>query len=156
MSIGTLPGSLSKFGFVALVVLLVGCGIGGSAGSREDAGRLVESYLTQLTTDSPDKGWGLLHPVTQQTHFNSDEEQYLSEVQGAVWKGFSWTLQTIEEDEPGSFEVAVDVADDAAAPPFLRSLATFMQGGVNSPDLTFYVKYRQLNGTGIYDRGTDS
>jgi hypothetical protein len=144
-----MPVSLSRSILIGgLAVALLACG----RPPTEPAVALVESYLERLTSDAPDRGWSLLHPVTQETHFNGDLNSYLERVTAHDWSAFGWKIVSAEEDDPGSYEVVIRIVGGQDPPTLIAELATFGQGAV-SRGLTFYVKFNQLGGSGIYEVG---
>ena len=146
-----MPASFSRSIVIGgLAVALLACGRPPTA----PAVGLVESYLERLTSDAPDRGWSLLHPVTQESHFNGDLNTYLELVADDDWSSFGWEIVAAEEDEPGSYEVVIRVAGAQDPPTLIAELATFGQGAV-SRGPTFYVKFDQLGGSGIYEVGPD-
>jgi len=131
----------------ALIPALSAC----ESGTTAEAEALVNEYLSQLTADSGDRGWALLHPVTQEAHFNGDLDAYVSEAEAYDWSGFRWEIGHSERDDPGRFEVAVLVEGDP--PPLISQLATWM-AGPTSPGPTYYVRFDQRGGTGIFEPGS--
>jgi hypothetical protein len=133
--------------------MLVGCAQGQrgllEAGSVDEAQSLIESYLAQASAGNGDRGWSLLHPRTQESHWGGDPAAYEAEADSQDWARFRWSVTHVVREEPGSYEVGINVA--GGEPPVLVSkLATWMQGP-ESPGPTFLVRFDMAGGTGIYE-----
>jgi hypothetical protein len=121
------------------------------SGTTGEAEALVRGYLAQLADGTGDRGWSLLHPMTQQGHFGGDVDNYVRRAEETDWSAFDWQIGHVERDEPGSYEVVVLV--DGEPPPLITQLATF-QSGLSSPGPTYYVRFNMLGGSGIYEPGS--
>jgi hypothetical protein len=66
--------------------LLTACGIPPTR--VEDARGIAERYLTAVSTDTPDRGWSLLHPMAQAIY--GPYERYVGTAAAIDWSGFRW------------------------------------------------------------------
>jgi hypothetical protein len=135
-----------------VICLLLTAGLSAcESGTTVEAEALVRQYLSQVATDGGDRGWSLLHPVTQQAHFEGDPDAYMREAEAEDWSSFSWQIGHVERDDPGRYEVVVLV--EGEAPPLITKLATWM-AGPSSPGPTFYIRFDQRGGSGIFEPGS--
>jgi len=54
----------------------------------EDSRRIAENYLVAVSTDTPDRGWSLLHPMAQEIY--GPRERYVETAAAIDWSGFRW------------------------------------------------------------------
>lgn len=137
---------------LCLVVLATALSACDEAGSLDEAETLVRDFMAQAASGEGDSGWSLLHPVTQQAHYDSNLDAYRAAAAAVDWDSFEWTIGGVTRDDPNRYEVILLVADGGEAPEFITSLATWMQGP-SSPGPIFYLLYEQSGGSGIYEPG---
>jgi hypothetical protein len=69
------------------LVALVACG--GTPVTRVlEARGIADGYLTAVSTDTPDRGWSLLHPMAQEIY--GPYERYVATASAIDWSGFRW------------------------------------------------------------------
>lgn len=110
---------------IVLTVCLAGCVFGppGQVGTNRDAERYVDQWLREMAdpTDA-DRGWALLHPLTQQRLFGSDVDRYITSVEADDWTDFSWRIETQLTRWDGTYSVKVDLMSPSSVPPFLTDM----------------------------------
>jgi hypothetical protein len=74
-------------------VALVACS--GTPVTRvEDARGIAQRYLIAVSTDTPDRGWSLLHPMAQEVY--GPYERYVATAAAIDWSGFHWRQVGLE------------------------------------------------------------
>ena len=63
----------------------------------EDAKGIAQRYLTAVSTDTPDRGWSLLHPMAQEVYGPS--ERYVATAAAIDWSDFRWRQVALEPGE---------------------------------------------------------
>jgi hypothetical protein len=54
----------------------------------QEARGIADGYLTAVSTDTPDRGWSLLHPMAQAVY--GPYERYVATAAAIDWSGFRW------------------------------------------------------------------
>lgn len=70
----------------AAVALVACCGI--PVTRVQDARGIAQGYLIAVSTDTPDRGWSLLHPMAQEIY--GPYERYVETAAAIDWSGFRW------------------------------------------------------------------
>jgi hypothetical protein len=100
---------------IALFLCLAACSdaTGGLQryGTPAQADAIAAEWLSALVGGSPDRGWGLLHPLAQDRLYSGDSSAYLAEVRAIGWGGFRWAIQqpTVWD---GNYLVTIAFPDD--------------------------------------------
>jgi predicted dithiol-disulfide oxidoreductase (DUF899 family) len=93
----------------------------GSTAGEARARAIVTTFLTQLTTDTADRGWSLLHPTTQQSMFQGDLDTYLDLARTGEGRNFTWRVDHVEMDDPQLYRVFLTLPAGSALPPILTT-----------------------------------
>ena len=64
----------------------------GHAGTPAEAEEIAETWLTAVSGDRGDRGWSLLHPLTQERLYSGSPDRYLGDVESVDWRQFEWEL----------------------------------------------------------------
>ena len=129
---------------LACVLALAGCTgfspIGGEPDLSEAASQLVQRYLTQVSADTPDRGWCLLLPITRESTFGDDLAGYLRDATRTDWSDFSWTIGHVERDERYAYEVSIQLAAGSRLPALVAAV-TYFEDVPDGRGPTFYVRF---------------
>jgi hypothetical protein len=122
------PGPL-----VVLVLVLSGCGQGGSPNAANDA---ADAFFNALVRTDVDDAWSHLHPDSQHDIYNDDKAAFARDVSEADWSRLSWEVGPVV-----NFDYAWEVhlkLDQASVPAFLfdRHIA-----GYSDPYLVMQVQF---------------
>lgn len=140
-----LSASVASACALAFALALAGCSgflpIGGEPELSTEASRLVQDYLTQVTTDTPDRGWSLLLPITQESTFGDDMVAYVAEATRTDWTGFGWGINYVERDEPYAYQVSIELAAGSRLPALIAAV-TYFEDEPDGRGPTFYVRFQ--------------
>lgn len=79
------------------------------AGTPAEAAAIATEWLQAVSGGEADRGWSLLHPLTQERLYGNDPDRYAADAAGTDWNGFGWDI----EREPvwdGNYTVTVALA----------------------------------------------
>jgi hypothetical protein len=116
---------------LVLCAALAGCAYGevrdpSHAGTPAEAEKIAVDWLAAVSGSQEDRGWSLLHPLTQERIYGRSQEAYLSEVGAIDWSGFEWEIARrpiwdgnwlLTVDLPGETDAVVLLADGHLAQP---------------------------------------
>jgi hypothetical protein len=77
---------------LAAVALVACCGI--PVTRVQDARGIAQGYLIAVSTETPDRGWSLLHPMAQEIYGPYD--RYVETAAAIDWSGFRWRQLDLE------------------------------------------------------------
>lgn len=164
---GPMPGSRSRERLLALsaatIVIVLACScellvnvspsLQGSTAGESRARAIVTAFLTQLTTDTADRGWSLLHPTTQQSMFEGDLDTYLDLVRSGDGDTFIWRVDHVVMDDPQLYRVFLTLPAGSTPPPILTTPRNHLfLMGQSGPVTEIPVRFG-LGGDGIWAIG---
>ena len=77
---------------LATVVTLAGCSDLPRPGTTAEAEAIAGDWLEAVSGGAADRGWELLHPLTQQRLFDDDRTRYVTMVHAIEWRDFRWDI----------------------------------------------------------------
>jgi hypothetical protein len=104
-----LPASM-----LMLVLVLSGCGQGGSPNAANDA---ADAFFNSLVRRDVDDAWSHLHPDSQHDVYDDDKAAFAQDVNQADWSRLSWEVGPVVNFDY-AWEVHLSV-DEATVPGFL-------------------------------------
>jgi hypothetical protein len=135
--------SVTQFA-LACALAFSGCSgfppIGGEPDLSEEASELVRDYLTQVSTDTPDRGWCLLLPITRASTFGDDLVGYVDAATRTDWSAFTWRIGYIERDDPYAYEVSIQLASGSRLPALVAAV-TYFEDAPGGRGPTFSVRF---------------
>lgn len=60
------------------------------AGTPEEAEQIAQAWLEAVSDESGDRGWSLLHPLSQERLYDGDSNRYTADVRSVDWRHFEW------------------------------------------------------------------
>jgi hypothetical protein len=124
---------------------------------RDRAATIARDYLVELTSPSdPERGWGMLHPVTQQDMFTGSRDEYLRLVAQMAVADTRWEIDVVEEEDPGLWEVVLSqgsrLPDELTAPQANHLWLVGWRDGSRSQH-SIFVRLDQFGGSGVWAMG---
>lgn len=117
---------LMRRAWLVVLGLLVGCTVSAGLGDPQHAGSSAEAegiamdWLAAVSSDVTDRGWSLLHPLSQERLYQNDPELYVADAELIEWSEFKWGVSRspvwdgnymLTISLPGSTAPAEELAD---------------------------------------------